>query len=177
MNVDIVFQNVSEVEIIKSYVKWKETKPCLEFSFQILLQYSRKWLYRRFLGTCQQITRLLPLFYNTQQYLLAAQLLVYLQPTMISFTLNGLYEEPNNTKTHKVTRLFSRNFTAVPRGEGECWVYNLIISVGEVNGRDVIIRLQFLLNWFVLSLDFFLYVIHYWVISISLSYTLVGYIY
>ena len=35
------------------------------------------------------------------------------------FTLSGLYEEPNPTKAHKVTRLFSRTFTVVSCNGGK----------------------------------------------------------
>ncbi|XP_067940028.1 nuclear RNA export factor 1-like [Watersipora subatra] len=43
---------------------------------------------------------------------------VFQNTAMLSFTLSGLFEEPNSTKAHKITRMFSRNFTTVPRGEG-----------------------------------------------------------
>jgi len=33
---------------------------------------------------------------------------------LMCFTLTGLFEEPNPTKAHKITRIFSRTFTVVP---------------------------------------------------------------
>jgi len=44
---------------------------------------------------------------------------------MLSFTITGLYEESRSSKSFKVTRLFSRNFTAVYQGAGELHIYLL----------------------------------------------------
>ncbi|KAF6034900.1 NXF1 [Bugula neritina] len=43
---------------------------------------------------------------------------IHHSPQMLSFTITGLYEESRSSKSFKVTRLFSRNFTAVYQGAG-----------------------------------------------------------
>lgn len=56
-----------------------------------------------------------------------------LQEQLISFTLTGLYEEPNPSKATQVTRYFSRTFTVVPQGPGKSGItynYNAVREIG-----------------------------------------------